>query len=294
MEMSEDEYIELINKIGNEEVAEIMYGVLFKVHMSLEGISNEMSDASEWRYGLFKSFYKLYNTTLRLSEGTSYVFAPQYTYTDIKAINTQIRVCHELYLIFQYITTRTIGDGSQDEKDFKYACYRLSGALDNKRTLDKLKDVPSYKELYEREIVYVRKEISECREMISQSPTYQLLTQDIKNSVKSGYWRVSSNSKLSWNDLLAHTPISKEFGTYQYHTLSMYAHTSHAALQSEAQHDGEMNNSLAYMYTLAALMSCSTLAAFGFDFSPLEKREVALIFDLINAGNIIMSAKPSV
>lgn len=261
-----------------------MFGVLFKIHMRLEEIAGGMSTAEEWRYGLFKSYFKLYNTTLRLSEGTSYVFRPEVSYIDIKSINTQIRACHELYLLFQYITTNTIGDGKLDEKEFKYECYRLAGVLDSRRTYEKIKGVAGYRELYDREIEHVRSEISECRGIITKSAIYKLLSSEIKDAVRNGHWRVDAEKKLSWNDLLAYTAMPREYGTLEYHVLSMYAHTSHASLKLEAQHDYNMIGALSHLYKLTALMCCSTLNAFGFDFSPLEKREVALIIDLINMG----------
>lgn len=291
MQMTQEEYESLTNSISNEEVAEVMYGALFKIHMKLEEISKKMTIAEEWRYGLFKSFFKLYNTTLRLSEGTSYVFRPDINYKDIKAINIQIRACHELYLLFQYIITNTIGNGTHDEKDFKYECYRLSGALDNKRTYEKIKGIPGYKDLYDKEIGHVLTEISESRALISKSPIYNLLKPDIKTAVRNGTWRVDAGNKLSWNDLLQYTPMPREYGTFEYHVLSMYAHSSLAALKLEAQHDYNMIGALSHLYKLSALICITTLNAFGLDFSPLEKREVALIVDLRNMGINLMSGK---
>ena len=288
MQMTQEEYEHLANSISNEEVAEVMFGTLMKIHMELEETVVAMTTAEEWKYGLFKSFFKLYNTILRLSQGTSYVFKPQISYIDIKSINTQIRTCHELYLLFQYITTNTIGDGMVDEKEFKYECYRLAGALDSKRTYEKIKHIAGYRELYEREIVHVQNEISECRRIIIKSPTYKSLSAEVKHAVCNGHWRVSAEKKLSWNDLLAYTAMSREYGVFEYHVLSMYAHTSHASLKLEAQHDYNMIGALSHLYKLTALMCCAVLSAFGLGFSPLTKREVALIIDLRNMGNNLM------
>ena len=288
MQMTQEEYEHLTNSISNEEVAEVMFEALMKIHMKLEEAVVTMTAAEEWRYGLFKSFFKLYNTILRLSEGTSYVFRPKKSYIDIKSINTQIRACHELYLLFQYITTNTISEGTLDEKEFKYECYRLAGALDSKRTYEKIKNIAGFREQYEREIGHVRDEVSGCRRIITQSAIYNLLSAEIKDAVRNGHWRVSAEKKLSWNDLLAYTAMSREYGTLEYHVLSMYAHTSHASLKLEAQHDYNMIGALSHLYKLTALMCLAALSAFGLDLSPLEKREVALIIDLRNMGNNLM------
>lgn len=289
MQMSQEEYENLINSISNEEVAQVMYGVLFKIHMRLEEMVPQMSSADEWRYNLFKSFFKLYNTTLRLSEGTSYVFRSDISYIDIKAINTQIRACHELYLLFQFLIANTISEGVHEEKEFKYQCYRLSGALDNKRTYEKIKSIPGYQKVYDEQIGHIRSEISECRKYISGSPIYQLLSPAIKDAVRNGTWRIGREKKLSWNDLLQYTPMPREYGVFEYHLLSMYAHTSHTALILEAQHNYDMIGALSHLYKLTALVSLTTLNAFDLDFDILEKREVALIIDLRNMGNNLMS-----
>ncbi|MDQ8573707.1 hypothetical protein [Klebsiella aerogenes] len=77
MQMTQEEYENLINGISNEEVAGVMFDALLKIHLKLEGIVERMSRPDEWKYGLFKSFFKLYNTTLRLSESSSYVLDPK-------------------------------------------------------------------------------------------------------------------------------------------------------------------------------------------------------------------------
>lgn len=287
MQMTQEEYENLTNSISNEEVAGVMFDSLLKIHMKLEDIVERMKSPDEWKYGLFKSFFKLYNTTLRLSESSSYVFRPEVTYTDIKAINIQIRSCHELYLLLQYITTNTISDGKYDEIQFKYECYRLSGALDSKRTYEKIKMAPGYIDLYKKEIGQVLSEISESREFIRNSPVYKILKNEIKKSVCNGNWRISSEKKLSWNDLLEYTPMPREYGSFEYHLLSMYAHTSLTALKLEAQHDYNMIGALSHLYKLSALICLTTLKAFNIDISLLTKREIALIIDLRSMGNNI-------
>lgn len=42
VQMTHEEYEDLINSISNEEVAEIMFGVLFKIHMRLEEIAGDV------------------------------------------------------------------------------------------------------------------------------------------------------------------------------------------------------------------------------------------------------------
>lgn len=196
-----------------------------------------------------------------------------------------------MYLLLQYITTNTISDGKYDEIQFKYECYRLSGALENKRTYDKIKKAPGYIELYKKEIDQVLSEISESREFIRNSPVYKLLKNEIKRSVYHGNWRISSDKKLSWNDLLEYTPMPREYGSFEYHLLSMYAHTSLTALKLEAQHEYNMISALSHLYKLSALMCLTTLNAFNIDISLLAKREVALILDLRNMGNNIFSTQ---
>ncbi|PJJ20073.1 hypothetical protein CLU90_3305 [Janthinobacterium sp. 67] len=291
MQMNQEEFDGITKSIRNDEVAEIVFGALVKIHMKLEEVAGEMTAADEWKYGLFKIFFKNYNTILTLSKGTNYVFTPERKYIDVRSINVQIRTCHELYLLFQYITTNTIGNGDLDEKDFKYECYRLSGVLDSKRTYERIKDFSGYREIYDREIVNIKSEITECKEFIVKSPVYKLLNKDIKDAVKNGYWRVDAEKKLSWNDLLAYTKIPHEYGILQYHVLSLYAHTSHASLKLEAQHDYNMISALAYLYKLSAFICCSTLNAFELNSNFLERREVALIIELMEMGDDVMPSK---
>jgi len=291
MQMTQEEYESLTNSIGNEEVAEVMFDSLLKIHMDLESKIDKMREPEEWKYNLFKSFFKTYNTTLLLAEGSNYIFRSNVKYIDIKAINVQIRSCHELYLLLQYITTNTISDGRYDEIDFKYECYRLSGALDSKRIYEKISKAPDYIELYEREIGKVLSDISESRDFIRKSPIYNLLNSSVKKSVCNGVWRISSDKNLSWNDLLDYTPMSREYGSFEYHHLSMFAHASITSLKLEAQHKYNKTFTLSHLYKLSALMCLTTLSAFDMDFDILTKREVALIIDLRNMGNNIFTTQ---
>lgn len=292
MEITEEEIRSLADSISNEDVAEIMFDALEKVHRAIEEKVDTLSIDEEWTYGLFKSFFKTYNTIYHLSLGTSYVFRPHIKYIDIKTINTQIRSCHELYLTFQYITCSRIVDGSKEERDFKYTCYRLAGALDNKRTYEQIKDFSGYRELYEQQIGHVQEEIDVCRRKISKSRIYKLLSKNARDAVRKGYWKVSAEGRLSWNDLLACTSMPKTYGVFEYNNLSLYAHSSHASLQLEAQHDYNMIGALAHIYKLCAFMCYSTIAAFELG-SPLDKRTFALVIDLGRMGSSIVGSEIS-
>jgi hypothetical protein len=285
--VTEEEYIEIINSIKNEEVAGIMFEALLTLHDQLELRQHTMTEEDSWIYCLFKAFFKMYNTIYHLSNEIPYFFKDHIKYIDIRSINIQIRSCHEIYLIYNYITATIIADGSVEERKLKYSAYRLAGALDNKRIYNRIKNFDGYRERYENEVLRIDREIRECRQLISKNPVYKMLSGNIKNAVQNGQWKITKSTKLGWNDLLDGTPMPRAYGEFQYNTLSLYAHSSHASLELEAQHDYDMICALAYLYKLTALMCMTTVTAFKL--TELDKRTRALINDLAVMGNSIVA-----
>ncbi|MCO5364569.1 hypothetical protein [Pseudomonas alliivorans] len=286
--MTEDEYLRIVNNISNEEVAKIMFEALSTLHMHLEWQHQAMSEADKWIYCLFKAFFKMYNTTYHLSNGIPYFFSPEINYIDVRSINIQIRSCHEIYLTYNYITKSKFAIGGQEEREFKYTAYELAGNLDNKRTYERIRQFKGYKDLYDQQIGTINEKILECRKTLTKSPIYRLLSTEIKNAVRNGQWKITTQKKLSWADLLDCTPIPRAYGEFEYNNLCLYTHASHASLALEAHHDLNMISALAHLYKLAALMCDTTVYAFNLD-DVLDLRTRALINDLAVMGNSIVA-----
>lgn len=285
--MNEEEYLEIVGSIKNEEVAEIMFEALCELHRHLEAGSLSMTDAESGSYDLFKAFFKMYNTIYHLSNKIPYFYRPDIEYIDLRSIYALIRSCHEIYLTYTYINASIIAGGGEEEREFKYSAYRLSGALDSKQIYTRIKDFEGYKDRYEQDFPEIDEDIRTCRRAVSKSPIYKLLDEKIKKAVHSGHWKVTKKSKLGWSDLLDCTPMPRVYGEFEYKILSLYAHSSHASLQLEAQHDYDMICALAHLYKLAAFMCTTTVLTFGLP--ELDKRTRALINDLAVMGNSIVA-----
>lgn len=287
MPLTKNEYIQLINSIDNKDVPEIMFGALEKLHRYLEKDPRVKADVDEDKYGIFKIFFKQYNTIYSLSRGTKYFFLPECSYIDIKSIYVLIRSCHELYLTLSFISNSGTFSGAtrEEEIEFKYKCYEYSGRQDNKRTIDITIKINGQETISPEQVNDVNEKTRVLREQLINSSIYKALSQDSKNAILAGQWRVGQNGRLSWNDLLEGTPMSKNYGVLEYHALSMYAHSSHNSLRLEAQHNYDMAGALCHLYVLSALFIKSIVEIFAIDMDVLSKKEQALIIEFIQMAN---------
>jgi len=278
MALTVEEFKRYTNEIQNDEVPSIMFSMLSKVHGHLEKAMSTMSEIEHSHYGMFKIFFKQYNTILVLTRGVNYLYSPEYSYVDIKSVYVLIRSCHELYLTFNYLVTQGIlAENDLREIDFKFKCYSLSGMFDNERTFELTKNFEGQKRLYLQEIAGLREKKKNLLSEIEAHPIYAVLSDESKRLVGSGRWRVGINGALSWNDLLQYTPLAKNYGQLEYHLMSMYAHSSHNSLLLEAQHDYNAEGILFHLYILSSLFMAAILRAHGLDFGFFPKREEALI-----------------
>ncbi|MCS0590695.1 DUF5677 domain-containing protein [Massilia norwichensis] len=278
MPLTIEEFTRYTNEIQNHEVPSIMFSMLSKVHGHLEKAMSKMSEIEVSHYGMFKVFFKQYNTILSITRGLNYLYSPEYSYIDIKSTYVLIRSCHELYLTFNYLVTHgVLTENDAGEIEFKFKCYSLSGIFDNERTFELTKNFEGQKSIYLQEIAQVREKKRNLLSEIEASPIYATLSDESKRLIGNGRWRVGVNGELSWNDLLQFTPLAKKYGQLEYHLLSMYAHSSHNSLLLEAQHDYNIEGILFHLYILSALFMEAILRAHGLDFGFFPKREEALI-----------------
>ncbi len=110
----------------------------------------------------------------------------------------------------------------------------------------------------------------------------------IKRAIKRGAWRVSNNKILSWKDLVSLSKLNQNYGVYEYHNMSLYAHSTYSSLELEATHNQEIDGLLCYFYVLASVFSVSVLHSFKielYDESKFDKREIAIVTEFNHMAN---------
>jgi hypothetical protein len=294
--LTEEEYKKYIDEIQNDEVPKVLFSVLGKVHNYLESIANSMNEEHVLKHGMFKLFFKQYNTVLSLSKRTSYVYKPDCDYLDIKSINILIRSMHELYLTYQYLSTNgSFGDMDKEgEVKFKYLAYKYSGEVDSKRTFDLYKEQKYKPEDYQLRYDAAIKRKNEVWKEIKATNIYKLLSKEQKNKIKNGQWKIDSSKVLSWSDLLEYTPLSKKYGVVEYHQLSQYAHMTYGSLLLEASHNYDVDGLLYHLYILASLFSISVMDSHGEVIEKenfLAKRELSLVYEFWGLASNFCEAK---
>jgi len=284
--LTEEEYKKHIDSIKNNEVPEVIFSVLSKVHKYLESIEDSMNEEKILKHGMFKLFFKQYNTVLFLSKGTKYVYKPDHNYLDIKSINILIRSIHELYLTHQYLSTNeSFGDIDKNgETEFKHLAYKYSGEIDSKRTFNLYKDYKCKPDGYQQGYDAAIKRKNEIWKEITATTIYKKLPKKQKYKLKSGQWKIDLSKVLSWSDLLKYTPISRKYGIVEYHHLSQYAHMTYGSLVLEANHNYDIDGLLSHLYILASLFSISVVGSHGEVIDKegfLTKRELSLVFEFL-------------
>ena len=287
--LTEEEYKIHINDISNEEVPEVLFSVLSKVHGYLESISLLMNDQQVYKYSMFKVFYKQYNTVLALSKRSEYVFNPQASYMDIKSINILIRSMHEMYLLYTYLcsTGFFIGAGKCEELEFKSLAYQYSGENDNVRTFKLIKEIEHNGVFDESAEANAIERKSVIWSKILENDIYKSLPKKVKLELKKGNWKISSKGTLSWADLAKYSHLSKTYGVFEYHNMSLYAHSTFSSLQLEAGHDEDVDGLLCHCYILASVFSISVLGSFDKTIDRdglISKRELALVYEFYGMG----------
>ena len=250
-----------------------------------------MNSREVLRYNIFKVFFKQYNTILSLSRSNEYLFMPQSSYIDIKSINILIRSMHEMYLVYTYLCSSKSFSNveEQEEIEFKFLAYQYSGENDNVKNSELLKKI-KHDNVYQ-----VEAEIKtiERRDMvwskILKHKVYDSLSKGAKRNLKKGNWKLNDEGILSWADLVEYTPLNKAFGVFEYHNMSLYAHSTYSSIQLEANHDGDVDGLLCHCYILAVFFSISVLNSFNKNISvdcSISKRELALVYEFYNLGSM--------
>jgi hypothetical protein len=285
--VTEEEYKEYINSISNEEVPSVLFNVLSIVHKQFEQKKEKMDEVQQLSYSMFKLFFKQCNTILSLSKGSKYIYLPNSEYIDLKSIYSLTRTAHELYLNFNYLFyNRVFVDFDEtEEQEFKLLSYKLSGEIENKKTVEILKKFDEPHPLCEESMAGIKSRRSELLEKINNHPIYKVLPQPLKKAIKSGVWKVSIEKKLSWSDLLEYTPMSKRYGILEYHNMSKYAHTAYSSLQLEAAHDYDVDGLHCHLYILISLFSISALEISGKSIDYISKREQSLLLEFHGMAN---------
>lgn len=285
--VTEEEYKEYINSISNEEVPSVLFKVLSIVHEQFEQNKDKMNEVQQLNYSMFKLFFKQCNTILSLSKGSKYIYLPECVYIDLKSIYTLTRSAHELYLNYNYLFYNCVfvDFDEQKEQEFKLLSYKLSGEIENTKTVGIIRKMDEQHPLCEESMVGIQSRRSELLDKINNHPIYQALPKLLKDAIKSGVWKVNIDKKLSWTDLLEYTPMSKRYGTFEYHNMSKYAHTAYSSLQLEASNDYDVDGLLCHLYILISLFSISALEISGKSIDYISKREQSLLLELHGMAN---------
>ncbi len=285
--MTSEEHKALSKSISNEEAPEVLFGSLHKIHQYLESILPRMNGERLDKYNIFKVFYMQYNTVLSLAQKTDYVFMQHINYLDVKSIYVLTRALHELYLQYVYLSFSTVFEGCNphDELKFKHLAYQYSGQNDFCRTISLAKRLDRH-ENYDEDIE--TETIEEKKKLwleIKNNPVYDTLSREAKDHLKNGKWKISAESVLSWNDLADRSHLSKPYGTFIYHLLSLYAHSTFSSMKLQANHNQDINGLLCHCYVLASVFAVSALDSFDQKFNTttiLNDKEKALIIDFWN------------
>lgn len=243
---TEEEYKKLIAEIPNSEVAEILFTVLSKVHNKLEHNLENMTEKELIQYDMFKLFFKQYNTTLVLSNKIDYIFESQISYIDLKSIYNLIRSLHELYLTYHYLFLgkHFISTDENEEHDFKYSVYKLSGLKDSIKSFKYIKDTSLYDSQHKEKHDQIIEEVKSLLNDIKATKIYTELPAIVKKEINRGNWKINKSKKMSWSDMLNNTHILKKYGVLEYSVLSQYAHTSYHSIMLEKTHDYNLDGLL--------------------------------------------------
>jgi hypothetical protein len=276
--------------IQNQEVPRLLQAALFKqlrfvtrCEEKIRLLDSKNDGAIIMRINLYKAFFKQFNTILVMAKGTSYIVDQKTKYLDITSIFTLIRACHERYLTFWHLGT-PLGCWPvtpDQELHFRWLCFRLSGIVEEQQTfrlLGRLRDVSSVsKELREQE--GARRQI--FRE-IKVHPIFSFLDAHTKSQIeKYGSWRIGHQGVMSWTDLARFSPLHSTMGQYEYFIMGLYAHPTFRGIALDGTHNGNnINNDLAYLYSIAAMFICDADDVFPGSDENLTVKELAIILEL--------------
>lgn len=277
--ITQEEYDIYIESIEDKDVPFVVFNTLLLVKNELK--KENLENLSCY---LFEIFFKQYNTVLTLSNGLKHVYdhtAP--IDLDLKSIYTLTRSAHELYLSYNYLfDSQVFTDFKIDtEEEFKLLSYKLSGEIEQKKTIKKIKENHSDYALHESALSRVTSEITKLSEAIKENEIYKKLPKTIKDNIRNGIWKVNMNEKLSWSKLLEYSIMSNKYGAFEYNNMSKYAHSAYSSLQLEASHDHNKDGYLLHLHFLASLFSHSILKINNLDMDILPKKEQSLLIQLI-------------
>jgi hypothetical protein len=283
LKLTEDEYKYHINNISNDEVAKVLFDVLTKIHKVIDSIEIDNDDLI-YKTGIFKVFFKQYNTVLSLIKGTRYVYLEDSQYLDIKSINILTRSLHETYLLYTFLCfSGTFPEFDKEEEiNFKSLSYKYSGECDNAKTFHLIKSIKHDEDNFQGAEKESQARKVELWQLIEKTKIYESLSTSMKAELKRGNWKVCPTKKLSWADLADYSHLSKDFGKFEYHNMSLYAHSTFSSLQLEANHNNDVHGLMFHCYVIVSVFSISTLKVLNktiFDDNLLSKRELSLILE---------------
>ncbi|EJL6932129.1 hypothetical protein ACEZLA_003648 [Vibrio cholerae] len=275
-------YQELKEEIHNSECQRVFASILKKTAIYMHHHRGDFKEYEHILVNLVSLFVKQYNTTLLLAEDISYKFDSDVTCLDIKSFYSISRTMHELYLNFEYLIS-----GDDSLKEFKSLCYRYSGCLDNKSTLEsmsKFKSRPVPLDFHER-VKSSALEVSGYMSKISSHPEYSKLNSKQKQLIEAGKWKFDEKSSLKWNELLRFSLMDNAYGESMYHTMSQYSHMTYHSMVLDSAHNHEIDGMMCHIYVLAALLVRKLFYSFGWKWlshnSIFSLEEQVLLIDIL-------------
>jgi len=244
------------SQIRDGELPHLFHSMLKKQAAVIFERQRMFDDALSAKADLFNLFFRQYNTILVLEQKVAHIDSPGARYIDITSVNVLIRSCHERFLAFWYLAEgRLFPDATpEEEAKFKWLCYYHGGLVDAERNnllRARLVDVTAQAGAMAGNATRKRDVLKE----IKNSQVFKQLEPKTQEAIERyGAWRIGNRKLLSWNGLARLSPIKGAIAEFEYHRMSLYAHTGFAGLEEDKRNNGSPDGLLAYLYVLAACL----------------------------------------
>lgn len=279
--LPQDVYEKLVSEIQNAEVPSLLMSALLKQDMFVRNIGETLDENAKAKASLFTLFVQQFNTIISLSHKTLCIVDNDISFLDVTSIFTLVRSCHERYLAFWHLNTALCfwDVTPEQELNFRWLCFKHGGLVDEQRSFEmtaRLRDLTNMSKTLESFKAARRKLFDHIRAHSIFAALDQRSREDIELY---GNWRIGRRGSLSWRELVQLSPLYNQLGQYEYFQLNQHAHTSYRGLSLVNKFHENINDGLAYLYTLAALFSYDLDAMVPGSDVNLTNQELAIIHE---------------
>lgn len=281
-------------KIRNDEVSNLFHSMLKKQAAVIFEHRRTFDDALSAKADLFNLFFRQYNTVIVLSQKVAHIGSPDARYVDATSISILVRSCHERFLAFWYLAEgRLFPEATlEEEAKFKWLCYYHGGLVDAERSnrlRARLVDTTAQVDVVTN---ITRRKVDAFKE-IKNSQIFAKLEPKAQEAIERyGAWRIENRKSLSWSQLARLAPIKGAIAEFEYHRMSLYAHTGLAGLEEDKRSGGTQDELLAYLYVLAACMMFSLDTILPDSDIRFSQRELACVHEFREIARSWISLTP--